>query len=205
MNYIDGGDEIGYPIGLKGVGAMAEPYSRDELLKFHDYLASKGLRNKNTVAARKASANKMLAILDEQEASDLRQVSLEQISERFFNLNKSDFTPDSLGTYRSRLKSALDEFIRYVDDPTSLKATSQKTRGASNVGESGDRKVRSSGPQENGQTIYRAPQLLQETAVQIPIRDGIIVRLLGLPADLKKREAQKISNVVMAFAEIDGN
>ena len=182
---------------------MAEPYSREELLKFHDYLASKGLRNQNTVAARKAAANKMLAILDEQEASDLRQVNMKQVSERFFNLNKSDFTPESLGTYRSRLKSAVDEFIRYVDDPTSLKAKSQRTRNVSTGGESNDRKTKSSGPQEGIQGVHRAPQMTQETAVQIPIRDGIIVRLLGLPADLKKKEAQKISNVVMAFAEIE--
>jgi hypothetical protein len=182
---------------------MAEPYSREELLKFHDYLADKGIRNPNTVAARKAAANKMLAMLDEQEASDLRQVNLEQVSERFFNKNKSDFTPESLGTYRSRLKSAVDEFIRYVADPTSLKATSQKTRNTSTSGDSSDRKAKLSALQESGQTQHRAPQMTQETAVQIPIRDGMIVRLLGLPADLKKREAQKISNVVMAFAEIE--
>lgn len=136
-------------------------------------------------------------------ASDLRQVNLEQVSERFFNKNKSDFTPESLGTYRSRLKSAVDEFIRYVADPTSLKATSQRSRNASTGSESNDRKAKSGGPQESGLMPHRPLQMPQETAVQIPIRDGIVVRLLGLPADLKKREAQKISNVVMAFAEIE--
>ena len=74
---------------------MSQDFSREGLLKFHDYLATKGLMNPNTVAARKAAANKMLAVLDENEAADLRNISLDEIAERFFNLNKNGFTPES--------------------------------------------------------------------------------------------------------------
>ena len=44
--------------------------------------------NPNTVAARKAAANKMLAVLDENEAADLRNIGLDEIAERFFNFGK---------------------------------------------------------------------------------------------------------------------
>lgn len=41
------------------------------------------------------------------------------------------------------------------------------------------------------------------TAIPIPIRRDIVVKVLGLPFDLSKAEASKISNVIMAMAQVE--
>jgi len=61
--------------------------SREELLRFLDYLRAKGLMSPATVEARKASANKVLAILDEDEAEDVTRIDIDHVVDRFSNLH----------------------------------------------------------------------------------------------------------------------
>jgi hypothetical protein len=179
---------------------MAHDYSREGLLKFHDYLASKGLMNANTIAARKAAANKMLSILDESEASDLRSIDLDHLAERFFNLNKTDFTPDSLTTYKSRLKSAVSDFIQHTENPSSFKPLGAKLKTVGGKNGTIRRKEENwKGPSEPVQAERRT-ETTNEVTVQIPIREGVVVKFVGVPPDLKLKEAQKISNVILAYA-----
>ena len=186
-----------YYVWKIGIKKMTTDYSREGLMNFHTYLANKGLMNSNTVAARKAAANKMLAVLDEVEAKDLRAVDLDAVASRFFNLNKNEFTPDSLTTYKSRLKSAVDDFIKHTDNPASFKPQASKTRNLSvakpdTANKNGTENTNQKGNNSNSQQY--------DNSFPIPIRDGIQVKLVGIPADLTRREAQKISNVVMALS-----
>lgn len=179
---------------------MSQDFSREGLLKFHDYLAAKGLMNPNTVAARKAAANKMLGVLDENEAADLREVDLEEIAERFFNLNKNDFTPESLVTYKSRLRSAVADFINHTVNPSAFKTVSSRTRASNQKNDGTPRKPTNSNFSSSAEPPSKSNN---EITVQIPIRDGVVVRFIGVPSNLKKKEAQKIANVVMAYATDD--
>ena len=179
---------------------MTSDYSREGLMNFHTYLANKGLMNSNTVAARKAAANKMLAVLDENDAKDLRTVDLDVVASRFFNLNKNEFTPDSLTTYKSRLKSAVEDFIKHTDNPASFKPQASKTR----IQLATRADVANKNGPENVNQKFNSPNSQQyDNSFPIPIREGILVKLVGIPADLTRREAQKISNVVMALAQPD--
>ncbi len=179
---------------------MSQDFSREGLLRFHDYLATKGLMNPNTVAARKAAANKMLAVLDENEAADLRKVELDEISERFFNLNKNDFTPESLVTYKSRLRSAVTDFIKHTENPSAFKTVSSRTRAANQKNDGAPRKPVNGNSNISEEFLSKSNS---EITVQIPIREGIVVRFIGVPSDLKKKEAQKIANVILAYATDD--
>ena len=181
-------------IGLK---KMAQDFSRDGLMKFHTYLASKGLMNANTVAARKAAANKMLAVLDESEAADLRLVSLEEVTDRFYNLNKNDFTPDSLSTYKSRLKSAVEDFIKHTESPASFKPQTPRTRSAQSKNEQSAKNGNDAHIQKHNPPAI--PATSHENSFPIPLRDGVVVRVSGIPADMTKKEAQKIGNVMLAL------
>src|SRR5690606_30286962 len=83
-------------------GVMTEKnYSLQALNEFFDYLANKHLLNKNTVQSRRGAANKILGVLDENEASDLRQLDVELVFQRFANKAGKDYKPDSLMVYRS--------------------------------------------------------------------------------------------------------
>ena len=99
--------------------------SRAALLAFLDYLANKGLMNRTTASARKASAHKVLGILSDAEAEDISKLDLNEVVSRFHNLEGARYTPGSLNTYKSRTKAAIDDFLRYQKDPLNFKPSIQ--------------------------------------------------------------------------------
>ncbi len=173
---------------------MEPDYSRRALMEFFGYMASKGLGNANTISARKAAANKMLSVLDASESSDLRNLDLDHVATRFFNLHGKDFTPESMVTYKSRLKSGLDDFLSYTTNPSSFKPDAPRQRASTK----GDATI-SAGNAGKSVTEHEV-QVYGSHAFPIPIRPDVIVKLIGVPSDLTAREAQKISNVIMALS-----
>ena len=173
--------------------------SRTSLLSFLDYLANKGLMNKATVAARKAAVNQVLSILDDKEAQDVSALDLNEVMSRFHNLAGTKYSPGSLGNYRSRVKSAIDDFVRYQKDPVSFKPATP----------SGGRRQQN---RPRDPSVPEATQLSEQSLkgveapptamsiLPIPIRPDLTVKIQGLPYDLTVHEANKIANVVKAMA-----
>src|SRR4051794_23667750 len=100
--------------------------SREELFRFLDYVRAKGLMSPNTVESWKASTNKVLGILDAEEAEDVTKLDLDEVVHRFSNLHGQKYTPDSLRSYKSRTKSAIENFARYLDNPLAFKPGIQR-------------------------------------------------------------------------------
>ncbi len=88
---------------------------------FLDFLAQKGLVPKNTISARKAAVNKVLGILAPEELSNVIQLDMDEVAHRFANLEGQNYTPDSLKTYVSRSRVAIDDFERYLENPMAFK------------------------------------------------------------------------------------
>lgn len=192
---------------------MDKEYSLEKLRNFLDYAAEKGLINKHTAQSRKQAATKILSVLDESEQKDLRQIDREEVFQRFSNLNSSSFKPSSLKVYQSRLSTALDDFIEWTDDPASFKpskgrATKKNDRNG-NENENGSVKRSGAttgtrgavgqhglGGTENQDTANRKSTM----SIPIPLRADFIVECSGLPTDLTKSEANKISAVIQAYA-----
>ena len=78
-------------------------YSLDALNKFFDSGAAIGEMNPNTAQSRKLAANKILATLEESETSDLRNADVDKAFQRFQNLNRMNYRPESLQVYLSQL------------------------------------------------------------------------------------------------------
>jgi hypothetical protein len=177
--------------------------SRAALLDFIDYLSNKGLMNKTTAAARKAASNRVLGVLDEDEAQDVSKIDIDAVMSRFHNLEGSKFTPGSLNTYKSRLSSAIEDFLRYQRDPLNFKPSLQST-GRRNS----ERAKLPEGPGMNRKTIDAAPKSPEPpptsvSILPIPIRPDLTIKIQGLPYDLTSQEALKIANVVKAMATSD--
>lgn len=183
-------------------------YSVDALLEFLEYLAKKGMVNKNTVDSRKASSNKMLAILSPGEAADLRHIDVDQLSARFANLKGQTYSPQSLQVYKSRLNTSLADFFRYKDNPANFKINGvlQKSTLAA--------KVRSKPVKTNQQTkgalhsdtnphLHSAPVQVATFNIPVPLRTNCVVQINGLPVDLTKQEAGKISAVIQAMISVE--
>lgn len=175
------------------------PRSRDALLEFLDYLSRKGMLNKTTAGARKAAAAKVLALLDEDEAADISNLDVDQLMLRFSNKYGSEYTPGSLNTYKSRVKSSVDDFLNYQQNPMTFKV------GGSGGGRKVGERSRSAAPasEKVAQRVAIppiAPPPASVSVLPIPIRADLIVQIQGLPFDLTSAEANKIANVIKAMA-----
>jgi len=178
---------------------MANGYSVQDLLDFLDYEREKGLVKEATVSARKAAVNAVFGILDNEEAQDLREVELDSVITRFANLNSSKFTPDSLKTYKSRAASALADFLAYRTNPLSFKpGLNARTTKRSKVEDREERRSPEASFAGGSSNQPNSP-----VTIPIPIRPDLAVRIVGLPSDLTKKEANKIAKVVMAMAHDD--
>jgi site-specific recombinase XerC len=179
---------------------MANGQSREDLLQFLDYLGSKGLMNPQTASARKASANTLLGILPKEEVMDVTKLDLESVTQRFMNLKGSEFKPDSVRVYKSRVAAAIRDFASYKKDPLSFKP--QLEQRASKTTEKKNKAAAAAFNQvSHANVINPSPAMQTEGIVfPIPLRADITIKIAGIPADMSQSEAKRICNVLMALA-----
>ena len=176
---------------------MVEGRSREDLLKFLDNMGRKGMIPANTASARKAAANKVLQMLSDEEAQDVTKLDVDETIRRFGNRYRSEYTPESLQSYASRLRSSIDDFKRHCDDPLTFKPGAMKRFL---------RKPRAENPSSRDNvsaSVGTTSQLRPIAAVQvlpITVRADLVVQVAGLPHDLTRSEAQRIANIILAHA-----
>ncbi|MGP8258490.1 MAG: hypothetical protein ACLQM6_00885 [Acidobacteriaceae bacterium] len=178
--------------------------SREAAVEFLEYLAQKGLMAPATARARKAAVNTILGILDGPEAQDVTSINLDDVMNRFANLQGKEYNPASLRTYKSRVRSALDDFASYVENPLAFKPSLQSRErkpnpvktSSSAAGDVSDDTVadvsRPSVP------VIAGP--MASSILPIPIRADLTIYIQGLPYDLTPTEAKKIASVIQAMA-----
>lgn len=187
---------------------VTRDYSLDSFNKFLDHVIEKGLMKPETAKGRKRAANSILGILEPDECTDLREIDVDHVSHRFANLQGTEFKPASLKVYQSRLRSALSDFVRYVEDPIGFKSAvntratkaSEKSKAtakntAKTVGNYID--AAPTGGTDNTDTKTETHSSL---VFPIPIRPGLIVKVSNIPDDLTQAEAEKLSAVIKALA-----
>jgi hypothetical protein len=178
--------------------------SRDAAIEFLEYLAQKGLMAPATARARKAAVNTVLSILDDQEAQDVTSINLDDVMSRFGHLQGKDYTPHSLRTYKSRVRSALDDFASYVKNPLGFRTNVQirdRKPSPSNTPTNSTRSAPDSpvvdAPRPSVQAVAGP---MANSIVPIPIRADLTILIHGLPFDLTQAEAKKIASVIQAMA-----
>jgi len=184
--------------------AVANDYSFKTLIEFLDYLGNKGLMNATSVATRKAACKKMLSILDDQEASDLRNLNIDDLASRFANLQGKEYKPESLQVYKSRTGSSLEHFIRYVDNPANFSIkTKQKTKNQAKKTSATPAPEKQSG--EDTTASFAQVDDYSDKTINVPIalRPSCIVQMNGIPIDLTGAEAKKIANIILAMAPVE--
>jgi hypothetical protein len=167
------------------------------LLAFLDWMGDKGLAPANTISSRKASANKVLSALGADETGDVTLVDIDDAIHRFGVKHGQQYTPDSLQSYKSRLRTALDDFKAYCDNPVGFRPAGRmaaRTRADKSAAPQPKARIRPSAPEP----VVAPPQPAQNV-VPVPIRENIIVQIGNVPFDLTAEEARKISNVILAY------
>lgn len=184
---------------------MTQNRSRDDFIRFLEYLGNKGMVTQATASARRTAAFKVLAVLSDEEALDVIDLDIEHVMSRFDNLNPHQYTPESLQSYRSRLKTALSDFRAYSENPVSFRPNGkirQRAKSTAAPGQESKNNLPATLSSEVGVGFSNAPavDLPNVSQLPIPLRQNLTVRIFGLPFDLSKQEAQKIANIVLAHA-----
>ena len=182
---------------------MPSSATYNELLKFLDYLSDKRLMKEQSVASRRAVVGKVFAALGDDDRSDVLAIDMDDVMTRFINKSGTNYSPASLQTYKSRLKSTLDDFSSYRENPmgfrpSSISRASRKSKTNSSMDESnhGDISSADANVRPAVSTRVASPSV---DILPIPIRANLVVRVQGLPHDLSMTEANKIASVIKAF------
>lgn len=180
---------------------MTAGRSREDLLKFHDYLSAKGLIPQATARARKAASKQVLAILDDQEASDVLALDLDFVIQRFSTLHGQQYSPGSLRDYASRLRASVDDFRAYTSNPLGFRPSgrTRPPRSESND-KSTARNPETAKPSAPtvAEHVHSPPQ--STSILPIHLRADLTIQIAGLPFDLTPSEAKKIANIILAHA-----
>ncbi len=178
-------------------------YSKDEFFKFVDFVGKKGLIKSSTTSNWRSSANTLFSVIDDNQIQDLRNVNVDEIGTQYANLRKA--SPQSLRIYKSRLKGALEDFCKYVEDPINYKPQiSQRTRTRMvQTQNSSVKKIEDEYSKSNNTNFGENSSRFSQRGVivfPIPIRQDLVVQIHSLPHDLTDEEAEKICAVIKALA-----
>lgn len=190
-------------LARNGWNDMDGSRSREALAEFLDYLANKGLMARATAQARKAAASNILGILEPNEAADVTTLDVEDVVARFQRLHGTRYAPQSLTTYKSRLRSAIEDFTSYLANPLGFRPAGAVRERPKVKSEKESIKPKAAVGPEARLEGPRAvpPPLAGSNIVPIAIRADVTIYIQGLPFDLTEGEARKIAAVVTAMAQ----
>ena len=182
---------------------MSDGRSLQDFMNFISSLGEKGLIPQNTAGGRKAAAQKVFAVLNETERCDITKVDIDDVMVRFANKNRGKYTPDSLRSYQSRLRSSQVEFADYCENPLSFRpkrrlklASSRKPKTETANGVDVELEPEALAPRQTESVAHRSVVQI----LPIALRPDLTIQIAGLPFDLTTAEAKKIANIITAHA-----
>jgi hypothetical protein len=179
---------------------METDYSLASFMSFMDYLSDKHILNKNTAQSRKAAANKVFAVLDDAEAADLRQLDMDMVYRRFENKEGRSYKPETLQVYRSRLGTALADFLSHAQSPGQFKPTVKTPSSTRPAPTKKSKKVAVAAVREEPLPQVTGKHQGSALNIPVPLREGVTVMISGVPADLSEAEAARLAAIMKAYA-----
>jgi hypothetical protein len=178
---------------------IPDDYTYSSFQKFLDYLIDSSDYNPATARNLKSSSLRVLSkTLTDKEKEDIREVAIEDVLERFIEKSQPDIpTESTIKNYKSRILRAISEFRKYASNPKNYSALALNTL-YSKTSEDKNTQQREIPPMQtsSGSGIDE----VKTFSVQVPIRSDLIVTIDNLPRELTKEEAERISNIIKAFA-----
>jgi hypothetical protein len=170
------------------------------LLGFLDWMADKGYAPTNTISSRKAAVNKVISSLGPEEAAAVLNLDVEDAINRFATKHGGEYSTESLQSYKSRLRTALDDFRGYKADPVGFRPGGRPpVRPKPDKATAPKKKLIRPAPHQTSSPSPAPSASMAQEVVPIAIREGVIVKIGNLPFDLTADEARKIANVILAY------
>lgn len=191
----------------------SEPdYSRAGLARFIDFVVEKGLVHPATAQGWRVATTKVLDQLTPSESADVRRIEQEPTFRDFLNRNPGRLSPISVGEYRRRVGRAIEEFVRWVEDPGSytFRAPLRAARSRPPAGRSGS--PASALPRAPARRLPPEPVAADESsgasgghiagggmALGYPLRPGLLARVV-VPQDMTVEEARRMGAFLVTLA-----
>lgn len=172
-------------------------YSVDELLEFLEHAADRGLMPTPTAKALTVASRRVFGALTDAERDDLRTVDVESAVKRFGNKHAKEFTPKSLREYGQRASRAVDQFLRWRNDPAGFSVKTRSTVASRRRTEPNQSADTSVAFESAAVSLAPAPGGYQTS---FPIRPGRVITLSNVPNDLTKTEAERLAQFVKMLA-----
>jgi hypothetical protein len=191
----------------------AQPdYSRAALARFVEFVVATGLVNPSTAQGWRVATTKVLEELTPEELADVRRIDVEETFRAFLHRHPGRLSPASVGEYRRRVGRAIEEFVRWVDDPGAYGAlgsaaarqpdgTGPRRRGRGRPHASPGDPVRTSNGDDRAPVTPRAlaPQRRDGLALEYPLRPGFLAQVV-VPPDLTVDEARRMGAFLLTLS-----
>ncbi|HUF36685.1 MAG TPA: hypothetical protein VMN37_12090 [Gemmatimonadales bacterium] len=168
-------------------------YSREALARFIDFVVEKGLVNPSTAQGWRVATSKVLEDIPSEARTDVRRIDVETVFRAFLHRNPGRLSPVSVGEYRRRVGRAIEEFVKWVEDPGGYGARSAGWQARAD----GRPRVRSSpAPRDRGPAPEPAAGGI---ALNYPLRPGFLAQVT-VPRDLTVEEARRMGAFLLTLA-----
>ncbi len=166
-------------------------YSREALGRFIDFVVEKGLVNSSTAQGWRVATNKVLEELSPADRADVRRIDVDGVFRGFLNRNPGRLSPVSVGEYRRRVGRAIEEFVKWVENPGGYGSRSAAWQARL------DARPRLRTPSLRDRE--RPAPLAAGIALNYPLRPGFLAQVT-VPRDLTVDEARRMGAFLLTLA-----
>ena len=174
-------------------------YSRAALARFIEFVVAKGLVHPATAQGWRVATSKVLEDLTPAESEDVRRIDVEATFKGFLNRYPGRLSPASVGEYRRRVGRAIEEFVRWMEDPgtygfrsppRAAKADTRRRSETAPASSPSPSRPRPSGP---------VPARPDGIALEYPLRPDLLAQVV-VPRDLTVEEARRMGAFLVTLA-----
>jgi hypothetical protein len=174
-------------------------YSRAALARFIEFVVAKGLVHPATAQGWRVATTKVLEDLTPAQEEDVRRIDVEATFKEFLNRYPGRLSPASVGEYRRRVGRAIEEFVRWMEDPGSYgfrpparatKADARRRPEAAPASSSNPAR-----PRPSGQASARPDGI----SLEYPLRPDLLAQVV-VPRDLTVEEARRMGAFLVTLA-----
>ena len=174
-------------------------YSRAALARFIEFVVAKGLVHPATAQGWRVATAKVLEALTPAEGEDVRKIDVEATFKGFLNRYPGRLSPASVGEYRRRVGRAIEEFVRWMEDPGSyaFRTPPRAPRPESRRRRDGAA-ASAQDPDKAGPSV---PALVRPggIALEYPLRPDLLAQVV-VPRDLTVEEARRMGAFLVTLA-----
>ena len=174
-------------------------YSRAALARFIEFVVAKGLVHPATAQGWRVATSKVLEDLTPTEGADVREIDVQATFKGFLNRYPGRLSPASVGEYRRRVGRAIEEFVRWMDDPGSYAFRSPPRPAKADTRRRPEPEPTLSPSPARSQPKALLPTRPDGIALEYPLRPDLLAQVV-VPRDLTVEEAHRMGAFLVTLA-----